>query len=104
MRGPEEHRPVVESVVRAVRLLECFEPGEPELPLATFVRRSGYSKTTTHRLLTTLKSAGWLERTADNKFRLTMRVFPVCRSRTRMSRAPLTGEGVRSVASEVNAT
>jgi DNA-binding IclR family transcriptional regulator len=75
MRGPEEHRPVVESVVRAVRLLECFEPGEPELPLATFVRRSGYSKTTTHRLLTTLKSAGWLERTADNRFRLTMRVF-----------------------------
>jgi DNA-binding IclR family transcriptional regulator len=74
MRGLEERRPVVESVVRAMRLLECFEPGEPELPLAAFVRRSGYSKTTTHRLLTTLESAGWLERTADNKFRLTMRV------------------------------
>jgi DNA-binding IclR family transcriptional regulator len=75
MRGNVQHRPIVKSVLRAMRLLECFEPGEPELPLATFVRRSGYSKTTTHRLLTTLESAGWLERTTDNKYRLTMRVF-----------------------------
>ena len=54
--------PIVESVLRAVRLLECFRRGEPELSLAELVRRSGYSKSTTHRLLTTLQVAGWLER------------------------------------------
>ena len=72
---PEGTRPVVESVLRALRLLECFEQGEPELPLAVFVRRSGYSKTTVHRLLNTLEAAGWLERTHEGTFRLTMRAF-----------------------------
>jgi DNA-binding IclR family transcriptional regulator len=70
-------RPVVEAVLRAMRLLDCFEEGEPELPLMTFVRRGGYSKTTTHRLLNTLTAAGWLERTADSRFRLTMRSFQI---------------------------
>ena len=72
-QGPT--RPVVESVLRALRLLECFEQGEPELPLATFVRRSGYSKTTAHRLLNTLEAAGWLERTREGAFRFTMRAY-----------------------------
>lgn len=73
MRGSDQ--PVVEAVLRAMRLLDCFEPGEPELPLTAFVHRRGYSKTTTHRLLNTLTAAGWLERTADSRFRLTMRAF-----------------------------
>lgn len=67
--------PVVESVLRAVRLLECFRRGEPELSLTELVRRAGYSKSTTHRLLTTLQVAGWLERTPTNTFRLTIRAF-----------------------------
>lgn len=67
--------PVVESVLRAVRLLECFHRGEPELSLSELVRRSGYSKSTTHRLLSTLQVAGWLERTPSNTFRLTIRPF-----------------------------
>jgi DNA-binding IclR family transcriptional regulator len=69
--------PIVESVLRAVRLLECFRRGEPELSLAELVRRSGYSKSTTHRLLTTLQVAGWLERSPSNTFRLTVRPFQV---------------------------
>jgi DNA-binding IclR family transcriptional regulator len=67
--------PIVESVLRAIRLLECFERGEPELSLTEFVRRAGYSKSTTHRLLSTLLVAGWLERTPSNMFRLTIRPF-----------------------------
>ena len=69
--------PIVESVLRAVRLLECFRRGEPELSLAELVRRSGYSKSTTHRLLTTLQVAGWLERSPSHTFRLTVRPFQV---------------------------
>jgi DNA-binding IclR family transcriptional regulator len=66
---------VVESVLRALRLLECFGSGEPELPLAVLSRRSGFSKTTTHRLLTTLVAGGWLERTPASTYRLTIRAF-----------------------------
>ena len=67
--------PVVESVLRALRLLECFRTGEPELSLAELVRRSGYSKSTAHRLLHTLQVGGWLERTPTSTFRLTIRPF-----------------------------
>jgi DNA-binding IclR family transcriptional regulator len=73
----EPSRFAVESVVRALRLLDCFERGRPELPLAEFVRRSGYSKSTTYRLLMTLESAGWLERGAGGTFRLTIKAFQV---------------------------
>lgn len=72
----DESQPVVTSVLRSLRLLECFQPGEPELALAQLVRRGGYSKTTTYRLLTTLVRAGWLERT-NGAFRLTWRPFQI---------------------------
>jgi DNA-binding IclR family transcriptional regulator len=75
--GVEQRQPHVESVLRATRLLDCFRRGEPALPLAELVRRGGYSKTTTYRLLTTLEAAGWLERTPDANFRLTVRPFQI---------------------------
>lgn len=70
-------RLVVGSVLRALKLLDCFSRGSPELPLAEFVRRSGYSKSTTYRLLVTLEHAGWLERTPTGTFRLTIKPFQV---------------------------
>jgi DNA-binding IclR family transcriptional regulator len=76
----EHHEPRstgVESVLRATRLLGCFRQGEPALPLAELVRRGGYSKTTTYRLLLTLGEAGWLERDEASAFRLTIRLFEI---------------------------
>jgi DNA-binding IclR family transcriptional regulator len=73
----EPGRVVVTSVLRALRLLELFEPGRPEMSLAEFVRRSGYSKTTAYRLLITLEEAGWLERGPAATFRLTIKPFQV---------------------------
>ena len=73
----EPGRIVVASVLRALRLLELFEPGRPEMSLPEVVRRSGYSKTTAYRLLITLEQAGWLERTSAGSFRLTIRPFQV---------------------------
>ena len=55
-------RTLVGSVLRAMRLLDLFDRGRPEMSLAEFARRSGYSKSTTYRLLLTLVEAGWLER------------------------------------------
>lgn len=77
MDEDEARRPHVEAVLRALHLLDCYRRGEPSLSLAELVRRSGYSKTTTYRLLTTLEHAGWLERAGDGSFRLTIRPFQV---------------------------
>jgi DNA-binding IclR family transcriptional regulator len=73
----DRRQPHVESVLRAARLMDCFGRGEPALSLPELVRRSGYSKTTTYRLLTTLEVAGWLERAPDGAFRLTIRPFQI---------------------------
>jgi DNA-binding IclR family transcriptional regulator len=70
-------RAIVGSVLRAMRLLELFERGQPEMSLAEFARRSGYSKSTTYRLLITLVKAGWLERSPAGAFRLTIKAFQV---------------------------
>src|SRR3954452_16017262 len=70
-------RVLVGSVLRAMRLLDLFERGRPEMTLAEFVRRGGYSKSTTYRLLVTLQEAGWLERGPGGTFRLTIRPFQV---------------------------
>jgi DNA-binding IclR family transcriptional regulator len=75
--GARSDRAVVGSVLRALRLLDCFERGRPEMSLAELVRRSGYSKTTTYRLLLTLEAAGWLERRDGSAFRLTIKPFQV---------------------------
>jgi DNA-binding IclR family transcriptional regulator len=73
----EPGRALVGSVLRALRLLDLFERGRPEMSLAEFVRRSGYSKSTTYRLLVTLEGAGWLERRPGGAFRLTIKPFQV---------------------------
>jgi DNA-binding IclR family transcriptional regulator len=74
---PEPGRALVGSVLRAMRLLDLFDRGRPEMSLAEFARRSGYSKSTTYRLLITLVEAGWLERSPANGFRLTIKAFQV---------------------------
>jgi len=73
----KQDRTEVAAVIKALRLLEAFQPGSPELPLTELVRRGGYSKSTTYRLLKTLESAGWLEQTPSSQFRLTIRPFQV---------------------------
>ena len=75
--GVEPGRALVGSVLRAMRLLDLFDRGRPEMSLAEFARRSGYSKSTTYRLLLTLVEAGWLERSPAGAFRLTIKAFQV---------------------------
>jgi DNA-binding IclR family transcriptional regulator len=75
--GAAPERVLVGSVLRALGLLDLFERGRPEMSLAELVRRSGYSKSTTYRLLVTLEHAGWLERGPNSTFRLTIKPFQV---------------------------
>ena len=73
--SPSRPPRVVESVLKATHLLDAYEAGRPEMTLSELVERGGYSKSTTYRLLLTLTSAGWLERTPQGTFRLTLKAF-----------------------------
>lgn len=64
----------VASVVKAVQLLELFTDAAPQLSLSELIERGGHTRTTTHRLVSTLERVGWLERTGD-RYRLSLRVF-----------------------------
>jgi IclR family KDG regulon transcriptional repressor len=65
----------VSAVLKALRLLECFSHDEPEQGLAALARGAELNKSTAHRLLGTLETAGWVERTPDARYRLTLRAF-----------------------------
>jgi IclR helix-turn-helix domain/Bacterial transcriptional regulator len=81
--GVEPGRVLVGSVLRALRLLELFECGRPEMSLAELVRRSGYSKSTTYRLLVTLEHAEWLERSPSGAHSGQGCASPTCTSADR---------------------
>lgn len=67
---------MIESVERALRILECFDHSTPRMQLNEIVRRSGYSKSTAYRVLITLEELGWLERTPDG-YCLSIKAFQV---------------------------
>jgi len=63
------------SVGTALDVLECFAL-DAELGVSEIARRLGVSKSTAHRLLTTLVSRGMVERSeSTSKYRLGMRLF-----------------------------
>ncbi len=75
-----EPRPseVVESVLRALRLLELFQEfSEPSLTLNELVGRSQLTKSTVLRLMRTLEYAGWVSRPEPGVFRLTAKSFSI---------------------------
>lgn len=68
---PKNH---VAAVAKAITLLELFGEDSVELSLTQLVDRGGYTRTTTHRLLSTLELMGWVERSGD-RYRLSLAVF-----------------------------
>ena len=74
---PGSSKDLVVTLLRGLRLLDCFAPGRPEMTLPELVKAGGYSKTSTYRFLVTLVEAGWLERTSTAAFRLTLKAFQV---------------------------
>jgi len=68
--------PIVRAVARAISILDCFTLEQPELNLTEISVRLGLSKTTTHRLLTTLESTEMVQfdrKTA--RYRLGLKLF-----------------------------
>ena len=65
-----------ESVLsRAVRIIEVFSPGEPELPVSEIARRAGLHVATASRLIAELVEHGLLERSAGRGVRIGVRMW-----------------------------
>lgn len=64
-------------VGRAFTVLEAFTPASPALSLSEIARRTGLPLTTTHRLLADLTAEGALEREADGRYRIGLRLWEI---------------------------
>jgi DNA-binding IclR family transcriptional regulator len=63
------------SIARAVRVLDCFTPDEPALPVSEIARRAGLHVATASRLVAELTSHGLLTRGPDREVRIGMRMW-----------------------------
>jgi DNA-binding IclR family transcriptional regulator len=61
---------MINSVLKAIDILNLFSTSEPRLSLADISRRQGSPKTTTYNLVKTLLSRGFLEKTDDGLYAL----------------------------------
>jgi DNA-binding IclR family transcriptional regulator len=63
------------TVRNALHLLEQFTYTEPVLGVSELARRLGLAKSTVHRMLTTLLDEGFVQKTADGRYRLGLRLY-----------------------------
>ena len=74
--APQKPKNVTLSVQKALRLLSAFSTENPELSLMELSHQTGQSVSTTHRLLATLETEGFLERCPGRAhYRLAMKMF-----------------------------
>ncbi|AQW46605.1 IclR family transcriptional regulator [Streptomyces violaceusniger] len=75
MEGPRREH--LQSVVRAVSVLDCFGPDTPVLGLTELAQRLGLGKTVVFRITQTLVSTGLLEREHNGRYRIGLRAFEI---------------------------
>jgi len=63
------------TVRNTLRLLQQFSYTEPVLGVSELARRLGLAKSTVHRMLTTLLDEGFVQKTADDRYRLGLRLY-----------------------------
>jgi DNA-binding IclR family transcriptional regulator len=61
---------MINSVLKAIDILETFHTDEPRLSLAEISARLGMPRSTTHNLLSTLLSRGFVEKTDHGRYAL----------------------------------
>lgn len=67
----EQHQDTIQSVVRALRVLQAFSSKQPELGVAELSRLTGLHKTTVYRLLVTLEQERFVQHSPDkDKYKL----------------------------------
>jgi DNA-binding IclR family transcriptional regulator len=67
----------VNSVIKALNILECFSADSPEHTVAELARRTEINKATCHRLVATMVKAGWLARSSNASYRPTLKIFRI---------------------------
>lgn len=61
---------MINSVIKAIKILNCFSAEEPKLSLAEISRRLDMPKSTVHNLLNTMLSEGFIERADRDTYAL----------------------------------
>lgn len=61
---------MIQSIERAIRLLEAFSPAQPRLSLTDLARRLDLPKSTVHNILKTLANHGYVERVEGDRYAL----------------------------------
>ena len=67
MTKKTQYGSTVQSLVKALNLLKLFASGQKQWHMAELVAELGYHKSSVQRLLFTLESQGFLERTPENQ-------------------------------------
>jgi IclR family KDG regulon transcriptional repressor len=69
-------RDKVQSVERALSILDCFTMEKPEMFLGEIAEKTKLSKSTTHRLIATMVKCGYVKQNEDNqKYSLNLKLF-----------------------------
>lgn len=63
------------TVHKAMAVLSAFSYEEPVLGVSELARRLGIGKSTVHRILATLAADGFVERTPDDRYRLSIKLY-----------------------------
>ncbi len=71
---------MINSVLKAISIMNLFTPDEPRLTLAEISRRLGIPKSTAHNLLNTLLSEGLIEKTDGDAYALGTRLISLTQS------------------------
>lgn len=66
----------LKSLVKVTHVLDCFTTTDRTLSLAEICERTGYPKSTTHRLLASMREVGFLDQARErDRYRLGLRLF-----------------------------
>lgn len=71
---------MIASVLKALDILDIFSPTEPRLSLAEISRRLNMPRSTTHNLIKTLASRGYLEKVSDDQYALGTAIIELTQS------------------------
>jgi DNA-binding IclR family transcriptional regulator len=68
---------MINSVLKAIEILQTFSTAEPALGLTEISRRVGLPKSTVHNLLATLEARGFIERAEGERYCLGRAIIPL---------------------------
>lgn len=68
MQSSEDFK--VKSLVKAMRILECFSTKEPEIGITTLAEKLGATKSNVHNIVSTFQQLGYLRKLPNGKYAL----------------------------------